>query len=350
MFKLWRQQIVRGYANGKGIVAVLLEPGAEGGTIAPINRNVVSAARRIGDTIVGITLDPAMAEAAKKSLPLSKIVVCEAPGNDMRLAENACNALQQADKHVKPDFWMSAHSPYGKNILPRLSAVLKMPCISDITGVHDGEEYERPIYAGNAIARVKCDAPKKAITIRGTSFEASPDLETNHHHNNNINNNNGNANESEIETIKADIKADDRIEFVSVSKTDQKARPDLGSARVIISGGRAFKSKDDFDRLLNALADVIPGSAIGASRAAVDSGLAPNDLQIGQTGKVVAPSLYIAIGISGAIQHVAGMKDSKVIVALNKDGDCPMVSIADYTLTGDIYKLLPELTEKIATL
>jgi electron transfer flavoprotein alpha subunit len=193
---------------------------------------------------------------------------------------------------------------------------------------------ERPIYAGNAIAHVQCDAPKKAITIRGTAFNPMPEQGT-----------------APIKDILVSIDADERVKFVSItSGEDASTRPDLGSARVIVSGGRAFKNKEDFDRLLVALADAIPGAAIGASRAAVDSGLAPNDFQVGQTGKVVAPALYIAVGISGAIQHIAGMKDSKVIVAINKDGDCPIFSIADYGLVGDLYKIIPELTEKIRSL
>lgn len=332
IFKL-RQQIVRGFASR---VAVLLEPGASADTAAPINKHVVTAARRVSEDVIGIALDPATAKACS-ALPFNKIVFVEGQQQlDMRLAENACNALKNVDNQLKPDYWMAAHSPYGKNIIPRLSAMLSIPCISDITAVHDGgREFERPIYAGNAVARVKCDAPKKAITIRGTSFEAAI-ME--------------NEKTAKMETIKADINGDDRVQFVSVTKSDQKARPDLGSARVIISGGRAFKNKEDFDKLLNALADVIPGAAIGASRAAVDAGLAPNDLQIGQTGKVVAPALYIAFGISGAIQHVAGMKDAKVIVAVNKDGDCPIFGLADYGLVGDLYKILPELTDKISKL
>lgn len=324
---IWRQQI-RGLR-----VAVLLEPHGDSTKFAPINKHVLGAARRFGEEVVGVALDQNTANACS-TLPLSKIVYCETQ-MDTRLAENACNALVEVDKHVNPDYWISAHSPFGKNILPRLSALLTIPCISDITSVHDkGQVLERPIYAGNALARVKCDAPKKAITIRGTSFEPEDPKQE----------------KTTVEALKISSGSDDRVEFVSVEKSDQKARPDLGSARVIISGGRAFKTKEDFDKHLNALADVIPGSAIGASRAAVDSGLAPNDLQIGQTGKVVAPALYIAVGISGAIQHVAGMKDSKVIVSINKDGDCPINSIADYSLVGDLYTILPELTAKIAKL
>jgi electron transfer flavoprotein alpha subunit len=328
----FNQHIFRQFASK---IAVLLEGGGSGG-IAPCNKHVISAALKLSTQVCGVALDGDVARGAQ-SLQLSQIYHLKADA-DLRLAENACAVLARFDKEHGPDRWLCAHTAFGKNIMPRLSAMLSIPCISDVIGIEDATGvYKRPIYAGNAIATIECKTPRQAITVRSTAFEPCQlaDGQT-----------------VAVSEKKVDIagSGDGNVQYIRLDAGNQQMRPELAAARVVISGGRALKTKEDFERLLGALADAIPGAAVGASRAAVDSGLAPNDLQVGQTGKVVAPSLYMAVGISGAIQHVAGMKDSKVIVAINKDGDCPIFQLADYGLVGDLFKLLPELTEKIKQL
>ena len=323
-----RQQIQKRFLANS--VAVLLEGNGSGDALTGNNKNVITAARKMSDNVIGIVLNKRLSKPAGEQLGLSKVFAINGKA-DLRLSENACEALKHVDGKIKPDVWMAAHSAFGKNIMPRLSVMLGIPCLSDVIEIESDNQFKRPIYAGNAIASVQCDAPKKAITIRSTAFEplTSGDKPT----------------ESE-EIEAADVNSTSQSEYLKLESAEQ-ARPELGSARVVISGGRALKTKEDFDRLIGGLADSIPGAAVGASRAAVDAGLAPNDLQVGQTGKVVAPALYIAVGISGAIQHVAGMKDAKVIVAINKDADCPIFQIADYGLVGDLFKIVPELTDKL---
>lgn len=220
------------------------------------------------------------------------------------------------------------HTAFGKNLLPRVAALLDAQQISDITSIENENTFVRPIYAGNAIATVESSDPIKFITIRGTAFAAATPE-------------NGSA------TIEqgADPKAESSTEWVSedLAKSD---RPDLATAGKVVSGGRGLKSKEEFDKVMTPLADALD-AAIGASRAAVDSGYADNSLQVGQTGKVVAPQLYMAVGISGAIQHLAGMKDSKVIAAINKDADAPIFQVADVGLVGDLFEKVPEFTEKV---
>jgi len=223
---------------------------------------------------------------------------------------------------------IAGHTAFGKNVMPRVAALLDSQQISDITGIEGENTFVRPIYAGNAIATVESSDSIKIVTIRGTAFAAAP-LEG------------GSAAVEEG----VDSKPESPTEWVSedLAKSD---RPDLSTASRVVSGGRGLKSKEDFDKIMLPLADAL-GAAVGASRAAVDSGYADNSLQVGQTGKVIAPELYMAVGISGAIQHLAGMKDSKVIAAINKDADAPIFQVADVGLVGDLFEKVPELTEKV---
>jgi len=223
---------------------------------------------------------------------------------------------------------IGGHSAFGKGLLPRVAALLDVQHVSDIIGIESEDTFVRPIYAGNAILTVQSVDPIKVVTVRGTAFQA------------------GEATGGSAEIADGiDPKVPSPTEWVSedLAKSD---RPDLGTASRVVSGGRGLKSKEEFDRLIQPLADAL-GAAIGASRAAVDSGFADNSLQVGQTGKNVAPQLYLCAGISGAIQHLAGMKDSKVIAAINKDPDAPIFQIADVGLVGDLFEKVPELTEKL---
>lgn len=223
---------------------------------------------------------------------------------------------------------IAGHTAFGKNLMPRVAALLDVQQISDITAIEDEKTFVRPIYAGNAIATVESSDNIKIITIRGTAFAPAA----------------AEGGSASIETGE-DPKAESKTEWLSedLAKSD---RPDLATAGRVVSGGRGLKSKEEFDKVMLPLADAL-GAAVGASRAAVDSGYADNSLQVGQTGKVVAPQLYLCAGISGAIQHLAGMKDSKVIAAINKDPDAPIFQVADVGLVGDLFEKVPELTEKL---
>ena len=223
---------------------------------------------------------------------------------------------------------LAGHTAFGKNLMPRVAALLDVQQVSDITAIENEKTFIRPIYAGNAIATVESSDVIKIITIRGTAFEAAE----------------AEGGSASVEDG-VDPKAEAPMEWVSenLAKSD---RPDLATAGKVVSGGRGLKSKEEFDRIMLPLADAL-GAAVGASRAAVDSGYADNSLQVGQTGKVVAPQLYLCAGISGAIQHLAGMKDSKVIAAINKDADAPIFQVADVGLVGDLFDKVPELTEKL---
>ena len=226
------------------------------------------------------------------------------------------------------DAFIAPATTTGKNIAPRVAALLDVMQISDILSVEGEDTFTRPIYAGNAIATVRSKDAKKVITVRGTAFEKA-------------------ARDGGSGTVEAvDAGAHDaKSKFVS-EEMSKSERPELTSAKIIVSGGRGFGSNEQFHGLLDPLADKL-GAGVGASRAAVDAGYAPNDYQVGQTGKIVAPEIYIAIGISGAIQHLAGMKDSKTIIAINKDEEAPIFQVADVGLVGDLFKIVPELTEKL---
>ncbi len=266
----------------------------------------------------------AAAEAAAQIAGVAKVLVADAPHFADGLAENVAEqilSIAGSYSHI-----LAPATAYGKNILPRVAAKLDVAQISEITKVDSPDTFERPIYAGNAIATVQSGDSVKVITVRGTAFDSAPA-----------------GGSAAIEAIAAVADAG-TSSFVGreLAKSD---RPELTAAKVIVSGGRGIGSADNF-KILEPLADKL-GAAMGASRAAVDAGFVPNDWQVGQTGKIVAPTLYIAVGISGAIQHLAGMKDSKVIVAINKDPEAPIFSVADYGLVADLFEAVPELVKEL---
>ncbi len=295
--------------------------------LKPATLNCVTAATQCGDEvhvlIAGSNCAGARDMAAKIS-GIAKILYADAPAYQHFLAENLTNLILTIAKNYT--HILAPATTFGKNLLPRLSALLDVQQISDITSVIDANTFTRPVYAGNAIATVQSSDATKLLTVRGTNFAAA-EL-------------NGGAS---IENLAA-ASLSPHVSFEGQELT-KSARPELTAAGMIVSGGRGVGSAENF-ALIEKLADKI-GAAVGASRAAVDSGYAPNDYQVGQTGKVVAPTLYIAIGISGAIQHLAGMKDSKVIVAINKDAEAPIFQVADYGLVADLFQATPELTEKL---
>ncbi len=286
----------------------------------------VAAASKLGDITVlcagGSAADAA--QAASTIDGVSKVLVAEDPSLGHRLAESTAAlivSLAGDYEHI-----VAPATTDAKNVLPRVAALLDAMVISDVSGVVDGDTFERPIYAGNAIQTVKSKDAKKVVSIRTAAFDAA-----------------GEGGSASVETVSA---ADNPglSEWVE-DKVAESDRPELTSAGIVVSGGRGVGSEEDF-ALIENLADKL-GAAVGASRAAVDSGFAPNDWQVGQTGKVVAPDLYVAVGISGAIQHLAGMKDSKIIVAINKDEEAPIFQVADYGLVADLFDAVPELTEKL---
>jgi electron transfer flavoprotein alpha subunit len=266
----------------------------------------------------------AVADQAAKIAGVEKVLLADAPAYARQLAEPMeALLLSLADKY---DALLVPATTTGKNFLPRVAAKLDTPQISEIIKVISPDTFERPIYAGNAIETLQAPAGKKIITVRTTAFPAAKE--------------NGNA---AIETVPA--ASDPGLSKFAGEALSKSERPELTSARIVISGGRGLGSAENF-KLLDKIADKLQ-AAVGASRAAVDAGYVPNDYQVGQTGKAVAPDLYIAVGISGAIQHLAGMKDSRRIVAINKDGEAPIFQIADYGLVGDLFKILPELDEEL---
>ncbi len=266
-----------------------------------------------------------VAEQAAKLDGVAKVLLAEADELAVNLAEpTAALIVSLADGY---DTLMAAATTDGKNIMPRVAALLDVMQVSDITDVVSADTFKRPIYAGNAIQTVQATDPKKVITVRTAGFNAA-----------------GEGGSAAVETIGA--AADPGLSTFVENKLSESDRPELTSARVIISGGRALGSEEKFQEVILPVADKL-GAAVGASRAAVDAGYAPNDWQVGQTGKVVAPDLYIACGISGAIQHLAGMKDSKVIVAINKDEEAPIFQVADYGLVADLFTALPELEKEL---
>ncbi|WP_110709304.1 FAD-binding protein [Salinicola sp. CR57] len=300
------------------------------GQLAAGTAHVVGAARAIGgdiDILVagdGVAGVAGVAEAAARLDGVSCVRVADAPVYAHQLAEPLADLLVKlADgySHV-----LAAASTEGKNVLPRVAALKDVSQISEILSVESADTFKRPIYAGNAIATVQSSDAFKVITVRTTAFDPVAE--------------GGGA------TIEAlDIVVSSELSRFIGEELAQNERPELGGARVVISGGRGMGNGDNF-KLLDGIADKL-GAAIGASRAAVDAGFVPNDMQVGQTGKIVAPDLYIAVGISGAIQHLAGMKDSKVIVAINKDDEAPIFQVADYGLVGDLFEILPELEQKL---
>jgi len=313
-------------------VNVLVLAEHDNSELKPQTLNAVTAAKQLcasagGDVAVLVAGSDcgSVADAAIKIDGVAKVLVADAPAFQHALAESLAPLLVQLAGDYQA--LMAAATTTGKNVLPRAAALLDVQQISDITAVIDADTFKRPIYAGNAIATVKSSDATKVITVRTTAFEAA----------------NAEGGAAAVETI-GTPEGPGTSTFVSADLTKSE-RPELTAASVIISGGRGMASGENF-HLLEAVADKL-GAAVGASRAAVDAGYAPNDYQVGQTGKVVAPELYIAVGISGAIQHLAGMKDSKVIVAINKDEEAPIFQIADYGLVGDLFEVLPELAQKL---
>ncbi|EBS6674832.1 FAD-binding protein [Salmonella enterica] len=305
-----------------------------GNTLLPSTLSTITAAKAINSDIDILMLGYGIESIAVKASHIqgiSTVFVADSPLFEHLLAENVEKQisyfLNSGENHYQSILFPA--SSFGKNCAPRLAAKLDVSQISDITRVIDQHTFERPIYAGNAIATVHSDDEYKVITVRPTSFAAA------------VAEDEGKA---PIEFTEV-VLGSDQVKFIS-QHVNKSNRPDLQSARVVVSGGRGVGSAQAFKELVDNLADKL-GAAVGASRAAVDAGYAPNDYQIGQTGKIVAPQLYIALGISGAIQHLAGMKESGVIVAINKDPDAPIFSIADYGLVADIFKAVPELIDKL---
>ncbi len=287
--------------------------------------NTVSAARKIGGDIhllVAGTGCTAAAQAAATLAGVSKVRVADAPHYADQTAENLAALI--VGNAAGYTYILAPATSFGKNLLPRVAALLDVAQISEIVGIESPDIFVRPIYAGNALATVQSADAVKVITVRPTAFDAC-----------------GQGGSATVENIPAG--PDLGLTQLVNRELTQSVRPELGAAQVIVSGGRGLVSAAHYHALLEPLADKL-NAALGASRAAVDAGFVPNNYQVGQTGKVVAPQLYIAIGISGAIQHLAGMRDSKVIVAINKDADAPIFQVADYGLVGDLFKIVPELT------
>jgi len=291
--------------------------------------NTVAAAAQIGGDVHVLVAGAACRGAAEQAASLQgvrKVKVADAAHYESQTAENL-SALIIANAggytHI-----LAPATTVGKNVLPRVAALLDVAQISEITGIESADTFVRPIYAGNALATVKSADPVKVITVRTTAFDAVDG-----------------GNSAEIETIPA--AADTAQSTLTHRELSKSERPELGAAKIIVSGGSGLGNGENYRALLEPLADKL-GAALGASRAAVDAGFVPNDYQVGQTGKIVAPQLYIAIGISGAIQHLAGMKESKVIVAINKDPDAPIFQIADYGLVADLFETVPALAAAVA--
>ncbi|WP_207456647.1 FAD-binding protein [Azospirillum sp. SYSU D00513] len=298
--------------------------------LKPATLNAVAAAAKLGSDIHLLVAGKGaqgVADAAAKVAGVTKVLHADDDAYEHGLPEALAPLVVELAKgysHV-----LAPATSAGKNLMPRAAALLDVAALSDITGVVDADTFERPIYAGNAIATVKSSDALKVITVRTTAFDAVA----------------AEGGSASVEAVSGSEKGNGKSAFLSQELTKSE-RPELTQARVVVSGGRGMQSGENF-KLLEALADKL-GAAVGASRAAVDAGFVPNDYQVGQTGKIVAPELYIAVGISGAIQHLAGMKDSKVIVAINKDEEAPIFQVADYGLVGDLFKAVPELTDALA--
>ncbi|MAP95277.1 MAG: electron transfer flavoprotein subunit alpha [Ponticaulis sp.] len=309
-------------------MAVLVLADHDNASLGDATAKTVTAAAAFGgdvDILVAGNGIGDVAAAAAKIAGVRKVLTAESDALGAALAE-AVEAV------VVPlmsgyDAFFAPATTTGKNVAPRIAAKLDVMQLSDIIAIEGTDTFTRPIYAGNAIQTVKSSDAKKVVTVRGTAFDAAAD-----------------GGSASVEAVDAGAGIG-KSAFVS-QELAESDRPDLTSAKTIVSGGRALGSEEDFNKIMEPLADKL-GAAIGASRAAVDAGYAPNDYQVGQTGKIVAPELYIAIGISGAIQHLAGMKDSKIIVAINKDEEAPIFQVADYGLVADLFNAVPELTEKL---
>ncbi|WP_234730025.1 FAD-binding protein [Acidocella facilis] len=292
------------------------------------SRSAIAAAAKLGEVhalVAGSGVATVAGQAAKIS-GVGKVLVADDAAYAHVLAEPLSALIVSLAGDYSHIF--QAATAAGKNVLPRVAALLDVQPLSDISGVIDADTFVRPIYAGNALATVKSADAKKVITVRATGFDPVP----------------AEGGSAAIETVSA-AGFDGKSSYIG-SELSKSERPELTAAKIIISGGRGMQNGENFTKLIEPVADKL-GAAVGASRAAVDAGYVPNDYQVGQTGKIVAPELYIAVGISGAIQHLAGMKDSKVIVAINKDEDAPIFQVADYGLVGDLFTILPELEKAL---
>ncbi len=310
-------------------MATLLIAEHDDATIRDATAKAMSAAKALGGPVHVLVAGSGCrgaAEAAAKLEGADKVLLADAPAYGHMLAE--ATAALVASLAGSYDAILAPSTANGKNVAPRIAALLDVQIISDVMKVVSPDTFERPIYAGNAIQTVQSTDTKKVMTIRTASFKAV-----------------GLGGSAPVEAVAA--AADPGLSTFKGEEVAKSDRPELGAAKIIVSGGRALGSAEKFKEFIEPLADKL-GAAMGASRAAVDAGYAPNDWQVGQTGKVVAPELYIAIGISGAIQHLAGMKDSKIIVAINKDEEAPIFQVADYGLVGDLFSLLPELNAELA--
>lgn len=296
--------------------------------IAPATLNTVTAAAEIGGDIAVLIAgngSAAAADAATKIAGIAKVLHADSAEYANGLAENVAPlvvSLAAGYSHI-----LAPATSFGKNVMPRAAALLDVQQISEISGIIDADTFVRPIYAGNAMATVKSSDPVKVITVRATAFDAAA------------------AEGGSAALEAADAKGDSGLSTYVGAELSSSERPELTSAKIVISGGRGMQNGENFG-MLEDVADRL-GAAVGASRAAVDAGFVPNDYQVGQTGKVVAPDLYIAVGISGAIQHLAGMKDSKVIVAINKDEEAPIFQVADYGLVADLFEAVPALNKEL---
>ncbi|KAG9257553.1 electron transfer flavoprotein alpha-subunit [Emericellopsis atlantica] len=320
----------RAYARSR-LLSTLAVLEQRDGQLSHGSLSAFTAAKKLGGTVHGFIAGNSVASAAQEAAKVEgveKIISVDNLSYEKGLPENYAPLLIENIKKGGYTHVIAGHTAFGKSVLPRVAAMLDSQQISDITAIENEATFVRPIYAGNAIATVESSDTIKFITIRGTAFAAETP----------------GSGSAAIEAG-VDPKSEPISEWVSedLAKSD---RPDLATAGKVVSGGRGLKSKEEFDKVMLPLADAL-GAAVGASRAAVDSGYADNSLQVGQTGKVVAPQLYMAVGISGAIQHLAGMKDSKVIAAINKDADAPIFQVADVGLVGDLFEKVPELTEKV---
>ena len=310
-------------------MAILVYAEHDNNSLKSATLNTVAAAAQMGGDVHVLVAGSgcqAVADAAAKIDGVSKVLLADNAAYENQLAENV--ALLVKDVAADYDHVVAPATTNGKNFMPRVAALLDVSMVSDITKVIDGNTFERPIYAGNATATVKTSEDKVLVTVRATAFDAA-------------------AAEGGSAAVEAIDNAQDagKSSFVS-EELAASDRPELTSANIVVSGGRALANGENFTKYIEPLADKL-GAAVGASRAAVDAGYVANDLQVGQTGKIVAPQLYIAAGISGAIQHLAGMKDSKVIVAINNDPEAPIASVADYFLEADLFEAVPELTSKL---
>ncbi|MDF2605374.1 FAD-binding protein [Sphingomonas sp.] len=300
----------------------------DGSTVKDATLAAVTAASKLGEVhllVAGKGVDSVAQEAAKIA-GVGKVHVADDDAYAHALAENVAPLVVELMGHH--DAFVAPATTSAKNIAPRVAALLDVMQISEVLSVESEDTFTRPIYAGNAIATVQTSDAKKVLTVRTTAFEKAA----------------AEGGSAAVEAVAST--GDQGLSTYESSEIAKSARPELASAKIIVSGGRALQNGENFSALIEPLADKL-GAGVGASRAAVDAGFVPNDYQVGQTGKIVAPEVYIAVGISGAIQHLAGMKDSKTIIAINKDEDAPIFQVADIGLVGDLFKVVPELTEKL---